>query len=80
MTAPRYPTEEDHRRVKYLMDHDECLEELVGVYMWAFAKMRLYTGGKYGKDLSDVICSCAAVQSSFIKEEILVARPWEEEQ
>ena len=70
MTTPRFPNEADHRRVKYLMDHDEKLSELVGLLLWANSKLMLYSAAKYGEELGDQICGCAAVQTAYVLEDL----------
>ena len=70
MTTPRFPNEADHRRVKYLMDHDEKLSELVGLFLWANSRLMAYSAHKYGEELGDQICGCAAVQTAYVLEDL----------
>ena len=65
-----FPNEADHRRVKYLMDHDEKLSELVGLFLWANSRLMAYSAHKYGEELGDQICCCAAVQTAYVLEDL----------
>ena len=69
MTTPRFHRS-DHRRVKYLMDHDEKLSELVGLFLWANSRLMAYSAHKYGEELGDQICGCAAVQTAWVLEDL----------
>ena len=51
MVTPRFPNADDHRRVKYLIEHDERLAQHVAIYMQANANLMLYTEAEYGEDM-----------------------------
>ena len=70
MTTPRFPTEDDHRRVKYLVNNDERLKTVIEGFLAANSKLMVYTAMKYGEELGDLICSCAAVQTAWVLEDL----------
>ena len=71
MKTPRFPNADDHRRVKYLIEHDERLAQHVAIYMQANANLMLYTEAEYGEDMCNQICGCAAVQTGFFMDRMI---------
>ena len=52
------------------MDHDERLAELVGLFLWANSRLMVNAANKYGEELGDQICGCAAVQTAYFLEDL----------